>query len=566
MQSRFAQIFGASNVKVESYAVTAPVTKSATLNGQPVYPIYPNAVVPSTTPLDGISAPMIYAGQGLPQNFNGQKIQGAIVVLEFNSGLGWITAADLGARAIVFLEPQQTLNAAQQSEALDNQIAPSSRGEAERKFASLPIEIPRYYAPRSLVAGLPANATTSNENSLASAVAVGNGVLKSEVRWERVNCSNVLGTLQGTDPNIANKPGGTLIIGGYYDSMAITPDLAPGAEAAGNAAALLELARQFKARPPKYTVLFMAEGAHHIALAGMRNFAATHFIDTTGKEDKAVKARIDSYKGFVGLDLTSRTNTVGLFAKSSFYNQMTVGAENILLNQFADFAKTINAQADRISKQRGVREEEFYVDGVTGREGRTWRSYLPSPVALDSEVATMAQKPAVSFATANDARNLQDTPFDTADRLNYANLGNQITTIAALLNGAVPDLKRWPDAGGFSQIFGYAIGRSIYRNVGAGASFLPSTPLPDEKLLDGDMQVPGDKPMDADTLKNVQGAQAVAFILDRNTSYKSYSGVRGAFIERATFSKPTKDEKPVAQFLFIGPRVGDPQGRWHAAK
>ena len=553
MQSRFAQIFGEGNVKAESYTVTAPVTKSATLNGQPVYPIYPNAVVPSTTPLDGISAPMIYAGQGLPQNFNGQKVDGAIVVLEFNSGLGWVTAADLGARAIVFLEPTADSVASKVG-------APSSRGEAERKFASLPIEIPRYYAARSIIAGLPANAKTGDEAIAASATAVGDGVLKSEVRWERVTCRNVLGTLQGTDPNIANKPGGTLIIGGYYDSMAITPDLAPGAEAAGNAAALLELARQFKARPPKYSVLFMAEGAHHIALAGMRNFAATHFIDTTGKEDKAVKARIDSYKGFVGLDLTSRTNTVGLFAKSSFYNQMTVGSENILLNQFADFAKTINAQADRISKQRRVREEEFYVDGVTGREGRTWRSYLPSPVALDSEVATMAQKPAVSFATANDARNLQDTPFDTADRLNYTNLASQITTVAELLSGGVPDLKRWPDAGGFSQIFGYAVGRSIYRNVGGGASFLPSTPLPDEKLMDADMKVPGDKPMDAGTLKNVEGAQAVAFILDRNANYKSYSGVRGAFIERATFSKPTKDEKAVAQFVFIGPRVGDPKG------
>ena len=348
MQSRFAQIFGAGKVKVESYQVTAPVTKSATLNGQPVYPIYPNAVVPSTTPIDGIRAPMVYAGQGLPQNFNGQKIDGAIVVLEFNSGLGWITAADLGARAVVFLEPQATVDQIQRRALSASQPAPSSRGEAERKFASLPIEVPRYYAPRSLIAGVPANSTTGDDNSLQGAVAVGNGVLKSVVRWERVTCRNVLGTIQGTDPNIANKPGGTLIIGGYYDSMAITPDLAPGAEAAGNAAALLELARQFKARPPKYSVLFLAEGAHHIALAGMRNFAAQHFIDTTGKGDKAVKDRIDSYKGFVGLDLTSRTNTVGLFAKSSFYNQMTVGAENILLNQFADFAKTMNAQAGQV--------------------------------------------------------------------------------------------------------------------------------------------------------------------------------------------------------------------------
>ena len=545
VRSRFSQIFGASNVQSDDYKVTVPVTRSATLNGQAVYPIYPNGVVPSSTPPEGISGPMIYAGQGRPQDFNGQKIDGSIVVLDFNSGLGWVVAADLGARAIVFVEPTA-----------QGAAPPTSRGEAERKFSSLPVELPRFYAPRSVFAAL----NTSGASRVPfRAIPLGEGVLKSLVEWQRAPVQNILGTIKGTDAG--DKAGNTMVIGGYFDSMSVAPDLAPGAEAAANCAALLELARYFKANPPQVNLLFVANGAHHVALAGMRNFAAKHFIDSSGEGKDAMKAEIASYRGFVGIDLTSRTDTVGLFAKSYFYNQMTVGSENILLNQFASFAKDINGFAAEEAKKRGVKDEEFYVDGVTGREGRTWRSYLPSPVALDSEVATMAQKPGLSFATANDARGMQDTPFDTAERLNLPNIARQVSTIQVLLGRGLGQVKDMPESTGFSAIFGYAIGRAIYRNVGQGTSFLPSTPIPDSQLLG--VRQPRAK-LTAQQLQTQTeqrtGAQAVAFVLDRNTNLKSYSGVRGAFIERAQFSTPDADNEPAAQFVFLGPRVGDPKG------
>ena len=38
--------------------------------------------------------------------------------------------------------------------------------------------------------------------------------------------------------------------------------------------------------------------------------------------------------------------------------------------------------------------------------------------------------------------------------------------------------------------------------------------------------------------------------------------MRGAFIERATYSKAAKDTPSVAQFAFCGPRAGDPKGGW----
>lgn len=558
--ARFKQI-GLSDVRAEEYDVTVPVTKSCSLmvGGKQlkVLPVYPNHVATSTTPIDGISGPLVYAGVGRPADFNGQKIEGSIVVLDFNSGQNWITAADLGARAVIFLEPQSTL-----------------RGEAERKFANLPVELPRYYAPRAsaiaLAGAAAGNAVGTTAASFTGARKLGDGVLKSQVVWERVKARNIIGWVKGTDAKLAEIPkdakapkGDTVVIDGYFDSMAVTPDLAPGAEAAANCAALLELAQHYAKDRPKYSVMFVANGAHHVALAGMRNFAAQHYLDT-GEEGAA--DQIGRIRSFIGLDLTSRTDTVGLFGKSWFYNQMTVGSESILLNQFAGFAKKINEKADTLAARRRVLVDEFYVDGITGRNGRSWRSYLPVQIALDSEVSTMAQKPGISFATANDARALQDTPFDTADKLNLANTARQLETITSLL-GDLSDVSDLPDGSTFSMNFGYAAARAITRgDIKEKVSFVPDTPIPDEKL-------PLQQHLSQQRRDQIKGTQAVAYVLDKNKDSKTYAGVRGAYVERATFSTGTTKAattpgqtgqtiatQPAAQFVFIGPRVGDPKG------
>lgn len=548
MASRFKQI-GLADVREEEYDVTVPVTKNASLQAGGrtlrVLPLYPNHVAPSSTPREGLSGPLIYAGTGLPRDYNGQKIGGSIVVLDFNSGMNWITAADLGAKAVIFLEPREAM-----------------RGEAERKFSNLPVELPRFYLPRADADALVGSAARRAPGS--GAVSLGNGVLKSQVVWERVKARNIIGFVKGTDAALAKEgKGDTVIINAYYDSMAVTPDLAPGGEAAANAAALLEVAQTFVQRRPKYSVMFVANGAHHVALAGMRNFAATHFLDD-GKDGS--KDKIARYRAFIGLDLTSRTDTVGVFAKSWFYNQMNT-AESILINQFAGYAKKLNDRADGLAKRTNLPVDEFYVDGVTGRNGRSWRSYLPALVALDSEVATMAQKPGISFATANDARLLQDTPFDTPDKLNLGNIAKQISTVTSLL-GDLDDVKNMPQSSTLSANFGYASARAITRgDIKEKVSFVPDTPIADANL-------PLQQYVSPQRREQIQGTSSVAYILDRLNAYKNYAGVRGAFIERATFSKGTTkvskieglpektiiDKQPTAQFLFIGPRVGDSKG------
>ena len=550
VQSRFSEI-GLTQVRADEYSVTTPVTKSATLtlNGQtlPLLPIYPNEVVASTTPPNGISGALIYVGQGNAADFNGQKIQGSIAVLDFNSGLNWIMAIDLGARAVIFLEPQG--------------IDAANRGEAERKFTFLPVEVPRYYARGATAAAIRAIAgNAAAGNAAGGATAEGEATVKSLVVWEKMPARNVLGFLPGTNPPSKKDAANTLIINAYFDSMSVVPDLAPGAEAAGNLAAFLELARRLKAKPLAYNVLFVANGAHHLALAGARNFVADHVIDKTGKADPAKKAENSSYRGFLNLDLTSRTPTVGFFAKSWFYNQMGSGSENILLNQFSGLAKNLGRYADDIAAKEKRPVEEFFADGVTGKDGRTWRSYLPSLIALDSEVATMAGLPGVSFASANDGRLYQDTPFDTVDRLILPNLVAQVGTVELLTRRASNDilysdnknLSLFPAnsavvKGSLNNNFGFFTGRAIYRDVAKATSFLPDTPLPDSQLSGDDA-----------------GLQAVGAVVSSRDGValeqKSYSGVRGLMIERASYSRATKTDKAVAQFTFIGPRVGDTKG------
>ena len=524
VEGRFRQI-GLSQVHPDEYFVTTPVTKSARIRvgGQDlaVLPVYPNQVVASTTPPAGISGPLVYVGKGRVADFNGKKIEDSIAVLDFNSGMNWITAIDLGARAIVFLEPES-----------------SNRGEAERKFTFLPVEVPRYYAPAATAAAIRA--------------AIGQqATVNSLVVWEKMPVKNILGFLPGR--NAPAKKANTLVINAYYDSMSVVPDLAPGAEAAGNLASFLELAARLKADPPAYNVLFVANGAHHLALAGARNFVADHVIDKTGDASDAKKAEIGSYRGFINLDLTSRTPTIGFFAKSWFYNQMGVGSENILLNQFGGLAKSLGRYSEDLAKKERRPVEEFFVDGVTGKDGRTWRSYLPSLVALDSEVATEAGLPGVSFASANDARLFQDTPFDTADRLNLPNLSSQVETVEKLTRRACDDIAVsdgkgqgvFPTKDTLSNNFGFFTGRGIYRDVKRATSFLPDTPMPDSSI-------------------GAPGQQSVGVVIsDRSlnpTEQKSYAGVRGLMIERATYSRATAKDKQVAQFTFIGPRVGDSKG------
>ena len=150
VKQAFRNIFGAVNVSEEPFSVTVPVDKGASIQatGLPaplaLQPLWPNLVRTSTLPVAGINGPLISAGRGELRNFRGKAVEGSIVLLDFNCGTEWLNAARLGAKAIVFVEPTDTM-----------------RGESEAKFIGIPVAIPRFWISRADAAALQSAALTT---------------------------------------------------------------------------------------------------------------------------------------------------------------------------------------------------------------------------------------------------------------------------------------------------------------------------------------------------------------------------------------------------------------------
>jgi len=225
--------------------------------------------------------------------------QGSIVMLDFNCTMNWINAAMLGASAIIFIEPDDTI-----------------RGEAEAKFLTIPAAIPRFWISKKdaeyllkeylsikhtvkagdtidsiadeyritpekirryeynkdvissgqpLVAGstiyIPDFGATKNVNVQLTAT----------MTWERRLGQNITGLLPGTDPNLKDE---LVVIQAYFDSMSVVPLNSPGADPTCGIAALLEMARvlSMEENRPGRSVMFLATSGHFQGLAGMRAF------------------------------------------------------------------------------------------------------------------------------------------------------------------------------------------------------------------------------------------------------------------------------------------------------
>lgn len=180
--------------------------------------------------------------------------QGSIVLADFNSGTRWINAAMLGAKAVIFIEPETTI-----------------RGEAENKFLTVPANIPRFWISKEDAGEL--QAMMAQEKISAR--------LTCTMTWERRTGQNIRGFLEGNDPVLKDE---LVVLTAYYDSMSIVPAMAPGADPTGGIAALLELARIFNNEEfrPGRSMLFVATDAHFQGLAGMRAFMEGIGQDTVG--------------------------------------------------------------------------------------------------------------------------------------------------------------------------------------------------------------------------------------------------------------------------------------------
>src|SRR5579872_2072381 len=434
VEQKFRTILGAAgNVSVDTFDVTIPYDGAvddaerpshytlhaathgayvdAKLPGQSaasrlkMYPLWPNLVRTPTLPVNGLTAPVIYVGDGKIGNFNGKDVDGSIVMVNFNCASEWMNAPRLGAKAVIFVAPPDT-----------------SRGEAEAKFISIPIAIPRFYMQQKDAMPLVAACVSGRPPTVT---------LHCTMPWVARTCKNFTGWLQGTDPKLKNQ---IIVVQSYYDSTSVVPALAPGADTGCGLAAMLETMRYFKLHPPGRTMMFVATSAHFQALQGIREYVEQHMAEWQPTGWFGWTPAKHTIYLWAGLDMTSQSRSFGIFYKGWFYDY-----REDIQGKFSDIARVCRENAEKIGNTLGFNSKRYFNDGVNPVDGKNWRNYIPDKPAFDSEVVTMAGGLGVTFATTDDSRARVDTPFDTMDDVNIANLAQQVKLLQCLLWHIVTD-------------------------------------------------------------------------------------------------------------------------------
>jgi len=469
IRDRFEEL-GLTGVTVESFKVTVPVDNGASVTvleskeTVPIHCLWPNHVKPPSLPAQGVSGPLVYVGRGRLEDCKERlgpplgaelKNPGSIVVMDFNSGMNYVNVRKLAAQAVVFIDPTDVQGAR------EGEPSAVTRGEAADKFLPVPVDIPRYYAHGEAARRLHqlAQAGTTRVN------------LKAQMVWQEVDAHNVYGWLRGSQETMPVQGDETpkqwkdniIVLESYFDSMSVAPRIAPGAENAAGMAALLEAARVLGSDlwEPKYSFLFLATDAHFQALSGINSFLYNHSRKSEYFRERIPDDEKIDFNLFIALDLSSHNDQVAAFSEGTFYNPQ-LNTDNYKKNALAPYAKKFKAYyeevfpeepADEWAKSfppRGMTGTEFVATGLGGVGSprylnaitppkRTWKNYMPEPLALDSEAVTHVGLQGIALATPHDKRERVDTPKDTLENFNVHNVTRQAQTIVALLMKASKD-------------------------------------------------------------------------------------------------------------------------------
>ena len=468
---------GVEGVRREPYEVVVPIDHGASLqvlreeggsDGGDQFELkslWPNLVRTNTLGPQGLNGELIYAGAGEYVDFNGENVQGSVVLMEFNSGSNWKNAAALGAAAIIFVEPGAT-----------------SPVESRKKWSWAPVDVPRFW--------IDGDAATALRQRMRGA----DGLrvhLQARMDWESVTTWNIWGQVPGTDPALADE---LVAVQASYDGMSVVPADNPAAESAASIAALLEFARYLKDHPPGRSVALLATGSNFLGKKGVFEFFDRHArmeplfknrvpkrlvvdkIDTrrltaaaqvrgldldslgvflgNAREPGAGPAfesvdidrltaqlklrRLDpdslgvplepdslAIALFIGLDLSSHGSQVGLL-------QSTWLPE--LRRIFVPLGRSFTRYAEAFGAGRAG-----LINLISPRKGLTAASYIAVDAGDGGAAARDVGIMALNLVTTTDARYVLDTPLDTHDKVDFNYLGRQSETINGVLHRALAD-------------------------------------------------------------------------------------------------------------------------------
>jgi len=210
-----------------------------------LFPVWPDVARLNTTPAKGIRGRLVYVGEAEYEQLPAHGLRGNIAVMEMSAYASYRRAFDYGAVAVIFVEGDQP-----------GKPLPSAQS----------LYKPRYYVP----AGPLADALRGGD--------VTEGRIVCRGSWKTITARNIYAGV---------KPANSTDVTPYamvapYDSMSRVMGIAPGADAAIDCAAVLNVLRD-EAADPTRALLFGFVDAYHINQLGMRHMAAMLTVIPDGR-------------------------------------------------------------------------------------------------------------------------------------------------------------------------------------------------------------------------------------------------------------------------------------------
>jgi len=409
--------FNLTDVQYQWYNLTVPVDMGAEVhiysqNGNeiyscPAYSLLPNSVQLSSTPSDGLSGALFYASQGNYGHYNGHVVNGSLVLMDFNSWDNWLKAAELGAKAVIFIEPEDTTEA-----------------ESEVKYLrSVPLYMPRVYIKRE------------NANQILNLINENGGEIKakliSKMEWQAAKVANVIGFSPGSELKEQ-----WLLIFAHYDAWNVVPGLSQGATDSYGISALLELARFFSQTDHKRSIMFIAFSGYGQFIAGAREFVdrllLEHAFPQVLPENPSAGEGIVL---FLGIDICPEGTGIGTFPSGYGYHYLSLSGER--MGFLGEWGKTAYFGPDGFIDKMKKSWNDIYGKTweIAGNEIFTmnWDSFAPGSFLADAEAFWLVRASEwrhITFGTLNSRYEYRYTPLDAYERMgDLANLRPQLEFI-----------------------------------------------------------------------------------------------------------------------------------------
>jgi ABC-type antimicrobial peptide transport system permease subunit len=399
----------------------------------PLYAMWPNFVATCTTPPGGLVGPLVYAGSGYLEDFDGKPIDGSIVILDYDTDVRWLNAVKLGAKAVIFIGPSYLTSPA---------------GDRFVKFLSrTPMNFPRFYADETTASILLKHLGEEAR-------------ITSLQTWDKVVTWNVMGLIRGTMESppdemwpgyptvrpgyVKNLYNDVIILSSYYDSYSDAPALAPGAQESCGVSGLLELARILAQMKPKNTVLFIAFGAHHQSLEGAIEFFREYIWPAEDINKVPFGHRLRWWFNF---DMTTGTNVTYFTMVPG--TQAAVGYGGLDWSTYRHPGLLFRELNEKLGRPKNL----YWMTSGFDYSGTPWiypsehLYVLPDKgFAYDTDLTQQLGTPlGYTFTTAWDPRPFFITPFDTIDKVNFENLEVQLRFAYACVLKFLDDYKELMD-------------------------------------------------------------------------------------------------------------------------